>query len=425
MSRSPASDMCSVRGIGVADIESASTSIRSCRSSSFCRTPKRCSSSTTISPSCFGITSRESTRCVPISTSILPSANSRSACLTSAGLAHARDGLDAHREVAEAVAERLQVLLHEQRRRRQHEHLPTRDRDQERRAHRDLGLAEADVAADQPVHRLLAREILQHLVDRAALILGLGVGERPLEPLEPALLVLVRRPRAGLAHGVQAQQLARELVHGRPCARAQRVPGLAAELRERGRAAVGADVARELGQLVVRDEQPVLALELEVDVVARDAADGLRVEAEEAPDAVLDVHHVVAGPQVGRTRERAAEAPGDRCARGAAPEQLLRRDDGKPRRRPDDAAAQRRDGEDDAGLVRAAGCPGSSSVASTRRRAELRALGVAAVRERDDHAQARAHQAEQLGLGLADAAAGQRGPLRLERASPVRAGRAR
>ena len=262
-----------------------------------------------------------------------------------AGLAHARDGLDLHREVAEAVAEGLQVLLHEQRRRRQHEHLPPGDRGQERRAHRDLGLAEADVAADQPVHRLLAGEILVDLVDRAQLILGLGVRERALEPLQPALLILVGGARARLAHGVQAQQLAGELVHRGPGARAQRVPGLAAELRERRRPRVGADVARELRQLVVRDEEPVLALELEVDVVARDAADGLRVEAEEAPDAVLDVDDVVVRAQVRGARERAAEAPGDGRARGAAPEQLLGRDDGErgpPATRRRGAAARRR-----------------------------------------------------------------------------------
>ena len=191
------------------------------------------------------------------------------------------------------------------------------------------------------------------------------------------------------------------------------MPGLAAELRERGRPAVGADVARELGQLVVRDEQPVLALELEVDVVARDAADRLGVEAEEAADAVLDVHDVVAGPQIGRARERAAEAPGDRGARRAAPEQLLRRDDGQARRRPHDAAPQRRDGEDDAGLVRQR-LPRGEQRRLDAAQGELRALGVAAVREGDDDAQAGAHEPEQLGLGLADAAARQRGPLRLE-----------
>ena len=50
MSRRPESDMCSVRGIGVADIASTSTSRRICRSSSFWATPNRCSSSTTTIP---------------------------------------------------------------------------------------------------------------------------------------------------------------------------------------------------------------------------------------------------------------------------------------------------------------------------------------------------------------------------------------
>ena len=70
------------------------------------------------------MTSRESTRWVPISTSILPSAILAQRRLDLAASAHARDGLDAQREVAEAVAEGLQVLLREQRRRREHEHLP-------------------------------------------------------------------------------------------------------------------------------------------------------------------------------------------------------------------------------------------------------------------------------------------------------------
>ena len=85
MSRMPASDMCSVRGIGVADSVSTSTSSRSDFSSSFCATPKRCSSSRMTRPSSFGITSRLRTRCVPMSTSTLPSAKSASTCFTSFG----------------------------------------------------------------------------------------------------------------------------------------------------------------------------------------------------------------------------------------------------------------------------------------------------------------------------------------------------
>src|SRR5579872_6547579 len=50
MSRSPTSDMCSVRGMGVADMVSTSTSLRICFSRSLWRTPKRCSSSTMSRP---------------------------------------------------------------------------------------------------------------------------------------------------------------------------------------------------------------------------------------------------------------------------------------------------------------------------------------------------------------------------------------
>ena len=43
-----------MRGIGVALIAITSTRSFSCRNSSFCLTPKRCSSSTTSSPRSFG-----------------------------------------------------------------------------------------------------------------------------------------------------------------------------------------------------------------------------------------------------------------------------------------------------------------------------------------------------------------------------------
>ena len=76
MSRSPDSDMWSVRGIGVADSASTSTSSRSDRRSSFWATPKRCSSSSTTRPRFFGMTSRERMRCVPTSTSTFPSRKS-------------------------------------------------------------------------------------------------------------------------------------------------------------------------------------------------------------------------------------------------------------------------------------------------------------------------------------------------------------
>ena len=45
------------------------------------------------------------------------------------------------------------------------------------RAQCDLSLAEADIAADQAIHRLAGSQILQHVGDGAGLVLGFGEGK--------------------------------------------------------------------------------------------------------------------------------------------------------------------------------------------------------------------------------------------------------
>ncbi len=74
ISRMPVTAISSVRGIGVADIASTSTWMRSAFRGSLCSTPKRCSSSTTTRPRSLKRTSLPSSRWVPITTSIVPSA---------------------------------------------------------------------------------------------------------------------------------------------------------------------------------------------------------------------------------------------------------------------------------------------------------------------------------------------------------------
>ena len=107
----------SVRGIGVAVSVSTSTLARSCLIFSLCCTPKRCSSSITSSPRSLNFTSSESSRCVPITTSTSPAATSGDDRVCSFGGEEAREHLDPHRVAGEALAERLAVLVREQRRR--------------------------------------------------------------------------------------------------------------------------------------------------------------------------------------------------------------------------------------------------------------------------------------------------------------------
>ncbi len=222
------------------------------------------------------------------------------------GRAEARDVLDDEGLIAQALDERAVVLLGEDRRRHEHQDLLAVAGGLDRGAQRDLGLAVADVAADQPVHRALGLHVGDHVLDRVALVGRLAVREVGLEVAQ--LLGELREgvTAAALALGVEVEQLAGQLLRGAAGARLDLVPARAAELGQRRRAAVGAEVAADLRQLVDRHEDLVVALELEVQVVAGDAGDGLGVEAGEARDAVVLVDDVVARAQVGERAQQAA-----------------------------------------------------------------------------------------------------------------------
>ena len=149
----PSSDIASVRGIGVAVSVSTSTSARSFFSCSFCRTPKRCSSSMMTRPEVLElhVGLDELVRADDEVDRAGREALERRLHLLRRAEARQLGQLD--RQVGEAVGEHLQMLLGEQRRRHEHRDLLAVGERDERGAQRDLGLAEADVAADEPVHR--------------------------------------------------------------------------------------------------------------------------------------------------------------------------------------------------------------------------------------------------------------------------------
>ncbi len=142
--------------------------------------------------------------------------------------------VDRHRVVGEALGEGAEVLLGEDRRRRQHQHLLALRGGLERSAQRDLGLAVADVAADQAVHRPRRLHVGLDRLDRLALVGGLGVGEALLQFALPLGVGLEGEPGPPAALGVEVEQLARELLRGAPRARLHRLPARASELREGG-----------------------------------------------------------------------------------------------------------------------------------------------------------------------------------------------
>ena len=144
--------------------------------------------------------------------------------------AKARQALDTHRPVGEAVGERLGVLLREQRRRHQHRDLPAAGDRGERGPKRNFRLAEADVAADHAIHRLAGAHVGQHGLDRLVLVDRLLERERR---LEDAIGVFVERERPAFAcraARVEIEQFRGDVAHALGCAAPGTRPLLGAEL---------------------------------------------------------------------------------------------------------------------------------------------------------------------------------------------------
>src|SRR5207245_8684125 len=139
---------------------------------------------------------------------------------------------------AVALAKRVPVLLRQHRRRYEHQRLLSVDGNRERRTNGHLCLAEADVPANEPVHRARGLEILFHGLDRPLLVLGLPVRELGLEPLEPLVPQIERLTFSLLALGVESKQLPGELPQAGARTTLQVLPGLAAQLGQRGRARI-------------------------------------------------------------------------------------------------------------------------------------------------------------------------------------------
>ncbi len=213
----------------------------------------------------------------------------------------------------------------------------------ERRAQRHLGLAVAHVAADQAVHRARLLHVGPHGLDRLQLVGGLAEGERRLELELPLAVAREGVAGAALALGVEVDQLAGQRLGRAAGAQLLLLPLLAAELGQRRVAGVGAHVAADLVELVRGHEHPVAVAELELQVVARDAADGLGLEAREQADAVVLVHHRRAGAQVGEAGHRAgARARAGRALGAAAAQQPVLGDDRQLQLRGEEALAQAR-----------------------------------------------------------------------------------
>ena len=190
------------------------------------------------------------------------------------------------------------VLLSEQRGRDQHGDLLAGLHCDECGAQRDLGLAEADVAADHAVHGLAGLEVAQHLLDRGRLIGGFLEREAR---LKCPVFGFARRHLRALPCGaarIQIQQFRGDVADALSGLAPRLLPLLAAELVQRCCFRRRAGVARDQVQSLHGNVQLVAVRIVEHQKLARVACDVHGLEACVAADPVGLVHHRRADAQV-------------------------------------------------------------------------------------------------------------------------------
>ncbi len=151
----------------------------------------------------------------------------------------------------------------------------------------DLGLAEADIAADEAVHRSGVFHVRLDVGDRLQLVVRLWIGEGLLQLGLPGRVRGEGVPRRRRPALVELNELAGDLPGGRADARLLLLPVRAAEAVERRLLAAG--VRGDRVYLVGRDVELVAAAILEQQVIPLCSADRPFDEAAVAGDAV----HVV------------------------------------------------------------------------------------------------------------------------------------
>ncbi len=199
-------------------------------------------------------------------------------------------------------------------------------------AQRHFGFAEADVAADEPIHRTARRQVAEHRFDAGVLVLGLLVREARDELVVGAFRRGHRRRFLQHAQRRDLDQLGGDLAQPLLELGLARLPGDAAEPVELCVGFIGA-VARQQLDVLDRQEQLVAAGIVQLEAVVRGLEHGNGLQPEEAADAVVGVHDEIADRQARRLGQH-VDGAALLAARAHQPiaENVLLADDGDLRR---------------------------------------------------------------------------------------------
>ena len=190
------------------------------------------------------------------------------------------------------------MLLGQDRGGHQHGHLLLVHDGLERGPQRDLRLAVAHIAADQPVHGLGLLHVLLHLPHRLDLVRSLGVGEGGLQLLLPDGVRREGKTGEDLPGGVQLQQVLGHVPGGLPDPLLGPGPLLRSQAAQRRRLAARSDVPADAVRLIGGHVEHVPGGVLQRHVLPLHVAYPDLLHAVKAGDPVIDVDSVVTGGEV-------------------------------------------------------------------------------------------------------------------------------
>ncbi len=211
----------------------------------------------------------------------------------------AADNLNFHGIGGHAVGKGLIVLLGQHGGRHEHGNLMAVHDRNERRTHGDLRLAVTRVTADQPVHRPRCRHVAFDLRDHLFLIGGFLIREGRFELMHPDRLGIEGESLHYLPPRLRVEQGGSEIGDSPFGVSLFACPALASEAVELDFVACHAHIAAQ--QMRVRNRNMELrALGIFDGENFRAVAVHLHLGGtEETPDAVVDMHHKVAGFEIG------------------------------------------------------------------------------------------------------------------------------
>ncbi|MNM82367.1 hypothetical protein D3C81_943950 [compost metagenome] len=290
------------------------------------------------------------------------------------GRLEAAHHLHAHRPVGKAVAEAVVVLLGEQGGGHQYGHLAAAVHGNECRAHGHFGLAEADVAAHQAVHRLGRQHVGAHGFDGSLLVRGFLEREAGAEGGVVGGRVGKCIALARGAAGIDVEQFGGHVAHLFGGLALGFLPGLGAQPVQWCQGIVAAGVAGDQVQVGHRHVELGALGVFEGEELGGLVVDLQGGQAQVAADTVVDMHHRRAFAQLGEVLDHRIVV--GVAALVAAPalhhpltEQRALGDQGNGRLIQQQAFVQRRDGDCQALLAGNEGAPAVDGL-----RAQLQAL---------------------------------------------------